>query len=670
MPCRRATLLAVVAAFGTTASAEAAVPAYVLDAGVPEVYRVDTTTGARTVVRSGTNRLTTPTGIALEADGDILVSDTGTSGGSVVRIDGTTGVHTVLSADTGFGDPSGVAVEPDGDILVTDSGAGGLLGLPLFTSGAIHRLAPGSGMATTLASDGSLVDPVGIAVDSSGSAVVADTGVDGVLSVASGGSQSTVTQNGPLSNPQDVAVHPGGDLLVASATTVVRIAGGAATAITSGTPLQAPSGIELESPASALVTDRTSGTIVRVALADGEQTVVPGAAFSQPVGIALPADGDWDGAADTSDNCADVANALQTDTDGDSSGDACDADDDGDGLSDVAESTLGTSATNPDSDADTFADAADLCPTLSSADNSDTDGDGTGDPCDLDDDDDGLTDALELSLGTNPLVDDSDGDAVADGADNCPAAFNPTQPDADQDGLGNHCDATPSGEQGGEGGASPTKPAGRPGPKAEQAPAPDDAFEPAVAAPGQLVAIPAAKPVIGRAVAATAQTGAVTVRRPGGKRDVPLPANGRIPVGATVDATRGAIVLTSALPGGRVQSARFTGGRFTVTQRRKDGITDLRLVGGPPSCATARAAQTGKSAKRRRGSRLWGDGHGRFRTHGRNAVASVRGTKWLVEETCRGTLVKVARGVVSVRDVRTGRSKLVRKGEQLLTKKR
>ena len=48
---------------------------------------------------------------------------------------------------------------------------------------------------------------------------------------------------------------------------------------------------------------------------------------------------------------------------------------------------------------------------------SDSDGDGVADLCDLDDDDDGLTDAEEQTLGTDPLDADTDDDGVDDGVE-------------------------------------------------------------------------------------------------------------------------------------------------------------------------------------------------------------------------------------------------------------
>lgn len=74
------------------------------------------------------------------------------------------------------------------------------------------------------------------------------------------------------------------------------------------------------------------------------------------------ADGDGDGVPDSSDNCSAIANGDQTDTDGDGQGDACDSDDDNDGLSDAEEAAVGTDPLDPDTDHDGVTDSADAFP--------------------------------------------------------------------------------------------------------------------------------------------------------------------------------------------------------------------------------------------------------------------------------------------------------------------
>jgi hypothetical protein len=63
-----------------------------------------------------------------------------------------------------------------------------------------------------------------------------------------------------------------------------------------------------------------------------------------------------------SDNCRFVSNASQANADGDSLGNACDSDDDNDGLSDDAEVALGTNPLSSDSDGDGKPDSSDACP--------------------------------------------------------------------------------------------------------------------------------------------------------------------------------------------------------------------------------------------------------------------------------------------------------------------
>jgi DNA-binding beta-propeller fold protein YncE len=60
---------------------------------------------------------------------------------------------------------------------------------------------------------------------------------------------------------------------------------------------------------------------------------------------------------------------------------------------------------------------------------------------------------------------------------------------------------------------------------------------------------------------------------------------------------------------------------------------------------------------------LWGSGKGNFRTTGRFASATLRGTKWLTVDRCDGTLVRVTQGVIAVRDLVRKKTVVLRKGK-------
>jgi hypothetical protein len=67
---------------------------------------------------------------------------------------------------------------------------------------------------------------------------------------------------------------------------------------------------------------------------------------------------------------------------------------------------------------------------------------------------------------------------------------------------------------------------------------------------------------------------------------------------------------------------------------------------------------------------LWGNGSGAFRTVGRFSSATIRGTRWLTDDKCNGTLTRVAQGSVMVRDFVRKKNVVVRAGKSYLAKLR
>jgi hypothetical protein len=179
------------------------------------------------------------------------------------------------------------------------------------------------------------------------------------------------------------------------------------------------------------------------------------------------------------------------------------------------------------------------------------------------------------------------------------------------------------------------------------------------------------QPQPGVIVGAKAVSGKVLVKEPGESKFVELDGQTEIPVGSRVDTTRGVINLTAGLGGGRTNSSRFYSGVFTILQKKaRNAFMTLRLEGGNfRVCGGSSPSTLGTDAKRKRPVRkLWGNGKGRFRTRGRYSSATVRGTKWLVQDRCDGTLTRVARGVVSVQDFRARKTVNVRAGQTYLAK--
>jgi dipeptidyl aminopeptidase/acylaminoacyl peptidase len=175
-------------------------------------------------------------------------------------------------------------------------------------------------------------------------------------------------------------------------------------------------------------------------------------------------------------------------------------------------------------------------------------------------------------------------------------------------------------------------------------------------------------PVAGVSVNLTPVSGVVLVRIRGTSRFVPLTSLRSIPVGSELDVTRGRVRLASAAGGKRQQTGLFYQGRAVIQQpRARIPLTTLRLS-GPFACPRGRLASVGATKPPRR--RLWGNAKGKFRTRGKYASATVRGTKWLTEDRCDGTLVRVTAGRVEVFDQVRGRRVVVRAGQSYLARRR
>jgi CSLREA domain-containing protein len=172
-------------------------------------------------------------------------------------------------------------------------------------------------------------------------------------------------------------------------------------------------------------------------------------------------------------------------------------------------------------------------------------------------------------------------------------------------------------------------------------------------------------PIPGETVNASLKSGIVKVKLQGSDEFFVLKDGQQVPVGTTFDTSKGKVTLVAAAnQQGKTQKGWFYKGVFKLGQSKgKKPLTTLSMTGKLSCGGSASAAATKKKR------RLWGDGKGRFRTKGKHSAATVVGTKWLVEDRCNGTLTKVLRGTVSVRDFKKRKTVRVTAGHQYFAKR-
>jgi CSLREA domain-containing protein len=177
---------------------------------------------------------------------------------------------------------------------------------------------------------------------------------------------------------------------------------------------------------------------------------------------------------------------------------------------------------------------------------------------------------------------------------------------------------------------------------------------------------PTPTPVVNKSVVIQPISGKVLVKLPGKKTFEPVDVTRGIPNGSTVDTRKGKIRLFAIPKAGKpAENALFYDGIFQV--KLGGGITELRLTEQLAKCPSGKAAAAAKKPKTRK---LWGDGSGSFRTRGQYSAATVRGTKWLVQDSCGKTLTRVAKGVVSVNDFVKHKTILVRAPHRYTARKK
>ena len=213
-----------------------------------------------------------------------------------------------------------------------------------------------------------------------------------------------------------------------------------------------------------------------------------------------------------------------------------------------------------------------------------------------------------------------------------------------------------------------------PGGRAHRQPGARACWTPPRTPPRRPSGCPVGPPVLRRTAVVERVRGIVSVRPRGKKTFVRLTDPALVRVGSEIDVERGVARLTVASDTkGTLAPATVRGGRFVLTQGKgSTPITQLALS-RKLSCVTskARRGRASIAAKRRKSRRLWVQTRKkRYRTKGRYATGTVRGTRWLTSDGCRSTRIQVTRGVVTVRDLVRKRNRAVRAGRSYTATRR
>lgn len=287
-------------------------------------------------------RFNQPSGIAVDAGGNLFVSDTGNN---TIRKITAAGVATTIAGSAGnagstdgnaqnalFNQPGGIALDTAGNLYVADTQNNTIR--KVTAAGAVSTLAgsPGqSGQADGSAGNARFNQPWGVVLDAAGNLYVADTGNDtvrkvspaGVVTTLAGSAGNVGSQDGNSSSasfnlPQGIAIDSTANLYIADTgnntirkltqagvvSTLAGTAGNSGSSDGSGqrASFNQPNGIVVDSSGNIRITDSAS-QLLRSASASGVVSTLAGnagtagaadgsgnkASFNQPKGIASDA---------------------------------------------------------------------------------------------------------------------------------------------------------------------------------------------------------------------------------------------------------------------------------------------------------------------------------------------------------------------------------------------
>ena len=292
---------------------------FIVDSGNRRIRKVDPAGTITTFVGSLTSVWLTPSGVAVDASGNLFIADSYDN--RIHKVD-TTGTITTVAGNGSVGSsgdggpatsaqlsgPSGVAIDAAGNLLIADSGNNRIRRVDL--AGTITTVA-GNGIAGFggdggLATSAQLDNPSGVAVDLAGDLFIADLWNQRIRKVDTTGTITTVAGTGSvgfggdnglaisaqLSGPSGVAIDAAGNLFIVDSGnnrirkvdatgTITTVAGNGTTGfsgdggLATSAQLNGPSGIAVDVAGNLFIVDSGNSRIRKVEAAGAATTGPP-----------------------------------------------------------------------------------------------------------------------------------------------------------------------------------------------------------------------------------------------------------------------------------------------------------------------------------------------------------------------------------------------------------
>jgi serine/threonine-protein kinase len=234
--------------------------------------------GQTVLAFKGINYRLSPSGVALDTDGNVYTTSQSLQG-KVLKLEPGSSNPTQLPFN-GLYQPQALAIDNSGAVYVTDF------------NNRVVKLAAGSNDQTVLPFTG-LSYPEGVAVDTAGNVYVADRGNSRVVKLAAGSNDQTDVAFNGLKNPDGVAVDSGGTVYVTDTDNnrVLKLAPGSSSQeVLPFTGITVPWGIAVDTDGTVYVTQHDNNRVVKLAAGSNDQTELKFTGLNTPLAVAVDKD--------------------------------------------------------------------------------------------------------------------------------------------------------------------------------------------------------------------------------------------------------------------------------------------------------------------------------------------------------------------------------------------